>query len=538
VSNLYFYADDASQEVLTGDSQKIITIGGDFGYGNFGDILQHINVLRAIKKAGRYATVSVMAANAINSKTFPSFVSEAYKTDAVIFVSSYPLMFADADPQLTLVAKIRNAAGLWLYGGGFLNSMWGDFVLSVVENFLRLDQKINYWVSGQQITTPFEARVLEHIKVFRPKLFGVRDEVSLRLLADRGYDADFSFDDATEALQSLSHRLEIRQGRGLALHLNSSDYTSNTLLALGRELASLAVHGAANDKVTVFQAYRDRREEVIDSIETIKRLEYIFPFRSHQAIHLVSFLFGDSEVKVPINLDFELGYSCSYHVALWLQLAGVPCWLRSSNSFYNQKSLALQVTQGLDEFLRSPRLADHRFNLERRAAWNDELQRHLSNIDPIESCLSFDNTQDGPSPWSFFYRGHPTLQERLSSAEKDIQWLRSRAEVAERDLGAARSENAELHGRVEALSALVTEVGNEAHRQRERAEVAERDLGAARSENAELHGRMEALSTQISVILASRSWRLTRGLRVIGRLFRGEFGAVFTAIRQRFTHNR
>src|SRR5690606_6909356 len=239
-----------------------------------------------------------------------------------------------------------------------------------------------------------------------------------------------------------------------------------------------------------------------------------------------------------IKLDLALGYSCSYHVTLWLQLAGIPCWLRSSNSFYDQKSRALQVSQGLDEFLRNPKLADHTSNLERRATWNDKLQRHLSSIDPIENCLRFESVESGPAPWSFFYKGHPTLQDKLSSAEKDNQWLKSRAEVAERDLGATRSENVELQGRVTALSAQLTEVGDEAHRQRERAEVAERDLGATRSENAELHGRVETLSTQISVILASRSWRLTRGLRALGRLFRGEFGAVFAALRQRFTRHR
>jgi hypothetical protein len=50
MSSLYFYADDASQKILAGDAQKIISIGSDFGYGNFGDVLQHINALRAIKK--------------------------------------------------------------------------------------------------------------------------------------------------------------------------------------------------------------------------------------------------------------------------------------------------------------------------------------------------------------------------------------------------------------------------------------------------------------------------------------------------------
>jgi hypothetical protein len=91
------------------------------------------------------------------------------------------------------------------------------------------------------------------------------------LLAERGYDADFSFDDATEALEGLSDRLSIRQGQGLALHINSSDYTGNTSLAdgLGRELASVASQDAARHEVTVFQAFRDSRQDVFDSSETI-----------------------------------------------------------------------------------------------------------------------------------------------------------------------------------------------------------------------------------------------------------------------------
>jgi hypothetical protein len=540
MSNIFLYADESSQKVLAGESQKIISIGSDFGYGNFGDVLQHINALRAIKSSGRHDTISVLAANAISSQSFPSFVPSAYKTDAVVFVADYPLVLSGSDPKLNLVGEIRNVAGLCLYGGGFLNAMWGNFVLTVVEYFLHRVKSINYWVSGQQITSPFETRVVEHIKAFRPKLFGVRDEVSAQLLLDQGFASDFSFDDSTEALAGLAYRLSIRRGQGLALHLNSSDYTANTSLeiGLGRELASVAGHGAANHEVTVFQAFRDIRQDVFDTSETIKRLDYLFPFHNHRTIDLVGLLFSQSAGKDTITLDLEFGYSCSYHVALLLQLAGIPCWLRSSNTFYDQKSRALQVTQGLEEFLGSPKLADHSFNLERRLAWNEKLHLHLQGIEPVANCLRFEKIEDGPAPWSFYYKGRPTLQERLSEAEKANQWHRERAEGAERDLGLVRGENAELHGRVEALSAQLTEIGDEAHRQRERAEGAERDLGLIRGEDAELHGRVEALSTQLSAILASRSWRLTRGLRVLGRLFRGEFGLVLSTLRKRFTRYR
>src|SRR5690606_24647007 len=174
-----------------------------------------------------------------------------------------------------------------------------------------------------------------------------------------------------------------------------SDYTANTSLAdgLGRELASVASQDAARHEVTVFQAFRDSRQDVFDSSETIKRLDYLFPFHEYRTIDLVGLLFDQSSSNKQIKLDLALGYSCSYHVTLWLQLAGIPCWLRSSNSFYDQKSRALQVSQGLDEFLRNPKLADHTSNLERRATWNDKLQRHLSSIDPIENCLRFESVE-------------------------------------------------------------------------------------------------------------------------------------------------
>jgi hypothetical protein len=533
MSRFYLYADEASHRLLSGSEQKIIAIGSDFGYGNFGDVLQHINALKAVKKGGRFSTVSVMAANAISHEGFPAWVPSAYSTDAVVFVAEYPLILSDDDPKLHLVGEIRNVAGVHLYGGGFLNRMWGDYVLSVVEFFLKQDAEIPYLVSGQQITSPYQQRVLEHIKAFEPRLFGVRDEPSRQLLQDVGFDADYSFDDATEALSNLTRTVGLQRGKGVFMHLNSSDYTANQSLrvGIGRELAMLAGCPAARNGLTVFQAFRDTRQDVFDSTETIKRLDCFFPFHEVKLIDLVGLLFDRSDASSSRTFLGELGYSCSYHVALWLQLSGVPCWLRSSNPFYDQKSRALQVTQDLEEFIKEPKLADHRLNLERREAWSEILQSELNTLRDSENVCKFASDAPGPAPWRFFYKGKPTLREQLNESEKSVSWQRNRADVAERDLGIARGENGELHGRVEALTAQLTEVGDEANRQRERADVAERDLGIAGGEIGELHGRVEALSEQLNTILASRSWRLTRGLRVMGRLLRGQFTPVLQALR-------
>ncbi len=539
MSNIYLYADKASREILLNDLQKILLIGGDFGYGNFGDVLQHVNSLNAAKQTKRFATVSVMAANAIGFADFPAWARKNYGSDAIVFVAEYPLILNDSSPCLELVGEIRNVAAIHLYGGGFLNNMWGDYVLGVTEHFLRWAPDVAYVVSGQQITPPYQSRVVEHIKRFKPNLFGVRDELSQRLLREAGFMPEFSFDDATEALRGLTETLPLTRGAGLLMHLNASDYTSNDGLAngLGYEMQKLKPSGWAQDGITLFQAFRDPRNEVYDTRETLKKLDVAFPFADLRLVELASLVYEGQQARVAKPIVGEIGYSCSYHVALWLQLAGIPCWLRSSNSFYDQKSRALQVTQELDSFLIEPRLADHRSNLERRAAWNAKLQSFMLQLPAVAHSCTVSDDGMGPAPWAFFYKGKPTLQEKLTETERSERRQRERAEAAERKLEGANGEIGEQGRRVEALVAQLTEIGHEAHSQRDRAEAAERKLEGANGEIAQLSGVAEALHGQLATILASRSWRLTRGLRVLGRISRGEIDLVRDALRQTFKRN-
>lgn len=576
MSSIYFYADEASRNILSSERQKFLCIGSDFGYGNFGDVLQHVTSLRAAKKTKRFATVSIMAANAIGSREFPKAIRRNYDADAIIFASEHPLILNDSSPQLEPIEAIRNLAAIHLYGGGFLNNMWGDYVLGIAEHLLRSAPDAGYLVSGQQVTAPYQRRVVEHINEFKPALFGVRDELSQRLLREGGANPDFSFDDATEALLDLTNDLLVQRGNGLLMHVNASDYTAHDglVLGIGYELHQLKTSRWGQDGATLFQAFRDPRHEVCDARETIKRLDADFPFIDLRLIELASLVYGGHQHDLTQPIIGDIGYSCSYHVALWLQLAGIPCWLRSSNPFYDQKARALQVTQELDSFLVDPRLADHRSNLERREAWNEKLHSFMLQIPEVFNTCTFTHDDKGPAPWPFFYKGKPTLQERLLETEKSDRWQRDRAENSERDLGMARATLDQLHGRVEALTGQLTEVGNQAHRQRTRAErlegdlgmarvaldqlqgrvealteqltevgdqahrhlyraeSSERDLGIARAEIDQLHDRIGILTGHLASIHHSKSWRLTRGLRVIGRVFRGEFGLVRDGLRR------
>jgi len=482
-SRFYLYADAQSIALLEEPAEKILLVGSDFGYGNFGDILQHTNSISFHHGLGRFRTVSIMAANAIGDCNFPDFVRTAYGCDAVVFVSEFPLDLAGEKLPLKPIPSIRNASALHLYGGGFLNDKWGDFVLGITEYLLRTLRISTYAVSGQQVTRPYESRVVQHVDSFRPILFGVRDSLSQQWLNEAGYRADFSFDDAVESMLSLSVRFPVRQGEGLLLHLNVSDYTDNgfdntTLLA---ELEMLATHGSSWHGATVLQAYADQRGEVSDSRETIKLLERAFPFYDYRLMELTALAYQPVKI-LQTSLHGELGYSCSYHVALWLQLAGIPCWLRGSNSFYQQKTTALQVHQDLNSFLSDPYLADHSTNLERRAQWQEALGKVL--LDAPESSFVCELSQPEKSTRLLFrFKGTPTLLQRAEAAEALLQ----KCDAEQRGL---REQNM-------ALNAQLTEVGAIAHEYRLHAEDVQ----------------------QLHSLLASKSWKITRPLRAISSAF-------------------
>lgn len=500
MNKIYLYADEVSREVLLNEQQKIISIGSDLGYGNFGDIIQHRNSLDFVRKIKKFATVSVMVVDSIGFKGFPSWIRKTCGSDAVIFVADYPLIFNEDSPSLGLVGEIRNLAAVHMYGGGFLNDMWGDHILGLVEYFLRLSPQVKYFASGQQVTPPYQDKLFRHIKEFKPEIFGVRDEISMQCLQKVGFEPSFSFDDATELLIKISKQLLLKNGSGALMHLNVSNYTANVggVDGIGNDLKLIAGKVDLSKNVTLFQAFRDIRQDVFDSREALKSLDSRFPFSDFRMIELVPYAYGAESLPDAKPVVGEFGYSCSYHVALCLQLAGIPCWLRSSNPFYDQKSQALQINQEFVSFLQEPRLADHSLNLERRAKWLNVFEKSIVDTPEIHAVSRIPQNNDGSTPWPFFFKGRPTLEERLESAEEKNKSLEDKS-FNEREL--LRQLRIETDG----YRMQLTTVGAEAHLQRKRAEDA---LSAQRCTAAE---------DQIQQILNSRSWRLTRPLRAIAR---------------------
>lgn len=502
---LYLYADEQSRETLLDSRQKVVLIGGDFGYGNFGDLLQHINAVQLVQKSNRFATVSILRSNAISFHNFPSWAKTHYGTDATLFLADYPLILDESGPKLLPVAAIRNIASIYLYGGGFLNSLWGQSVLNICEYFLRLAPQASYLVSGQQVSTPFQKEVIKHTKTFPPILFGVRDTLSQQWLSESGYAAEFSFDDATEILLDLSERAPLIQGPGLALHLNSSDYTANDLNRSGivgdLHLLRACQHG--HESVTLFQAFRDTRHNVYDSRETLKRLDSSFPFTDLRLIETTRLIFEQDTPTLAKPITASIGYSCSYHITLWLQLNGIPCWLRSNNPYYDQKSRALQIQQSLPDFLHEPKNADHHINLERRAKWLEIFSTELNKIQEVDFQSSIPLPSTGPAPWPFFFKGQPTLENQMQEMEDNHT-----------------NQLQELNRRIGVLTAQITTIGNNYHEQNKYVKNLEGELTTRNAELQTVRHDAALLLTQLNSILHSRSWRLTRILRDLGQVAR------------------
>ena len=513
----YLYADHESAEFLANARPKALLVGGDFGYGNFGDVLQHLGAASLVRASTGFAIVSLFVLEAVARHVDAKSMRESYGVDAVAFASEVPIEAGvAAELGLRLVGTLQNISYVQLYGGGFLNEMWGEFVLEVIEQFLRQLPRIPYVISGQQLSPVFLPRILEHVAEFSPRLVGMRDQGSLGLLVDAGVSADFSFDDAVESLLELGRRLKPCAGDGAFIHLNTSDYTGNdeALSEMVAHLRLVAAHVGSHERPVLLQAFQDAREVVVDSIETVKRLDLGFPFDDVEAVFLVTSILRAQSENAPARLlTGRFGYSSSYHVTLWLQLHGIPCWLRGSNSYYMQKRAALGIEGRFEDFLAQMKCPDHDENLRARSQWLHKLRQVTDLAEPVVNQIEWEIPDNSTLTRQFHFKGEPRLQERLNQAwriaengREENERLKNRLDDAESRVQEYSRQLEDAESRVRAYSRRLTEVGADARYFREQNLSMQSSLQQALASAEQLH-----------LILASRSWRFTRPLRVASR---------------------
>lgn len=396
-SGLNLYADERTRAVLRGSRSCVLLIGGYLGYPNFGDILQLKATIRWHRERTGLEPVPICDVGAITDAEFPERVRRWFDVEGLVFVNTHRVDLDEIGlPELT---EPLAAPCLHLYGGGFLNRLWGETMLAWVEGLHQRFGVAHYVVSGQQVEPAFVPQLSAHFTRCLPLIAGGRDPISVEALGECGVSYADSFDDATEALQSMArtHAACLKSSPATAhglLHLNLSPYAQpEQSISELNQCASLLhrfrdhlvrTHGEPI-RLTLLQAYTDRRvDAAIDTLSVVQQLEDAFPFVEYRVIDLGRLALAVwSEPSEPTEIRFgaSMALTCSYHVTLLCTLMGIPCYLWANNSYYAQKKAGLGLCTGdIEAFLNKPVAPSLEARLAARSAWLNRLESVYSNV--------------------------------------------------------------------------------------------------------------------------------------------------------------
>lgn len=372
MNNFFLYTDIASQEILLENKGKRLLLGGDFGYSNFGDVLQ---LRGAIKKSKDQNLEPIVIYN-LDSITDINYINRMkllLNVNIIIFISYKNIDFSDViELKLSQLKATVNIYSLHLYGGGYLNAMWGDYMLSLSEYFIDLFKIHDYRISGQQLESEYIDKFISHLNKTNPVIVGVRDFDSLALMELANYPCYYSFDDATEELLNISKKVSKNQDstNTFLIHLNFSKYTdsNNNIESIINKL-NFIKREYPNYSINVFNAYNDNRYDVQDTLKSLIFLENRFPYKKYTVIDggAVAYDIYDQDYSF---LSSEFAISSSYHTTLLMGLSNIPCYLFTNNRYYEQKGRSLKTEKDFYLFLDKLPISDFSENIEMRAKWN------------------------------------------------------------------------------------------------------------------------------------------------------------------------
>lgn len=414
---IYMYGDQDTIGVLNKDTPKIILIGGYLGYNNFGDILQLKEAISFHKSVTFLEPVVVCHVSSIPDKNFLSRLRNWFGICAIIFIHDHTVDVTLLN--LHLIDSVFSIENLHLYGGGFLNKYWGDYFLKLVEGLIRNFRVDNYIISGQQVGVEFANILKEHFNKFRPKLIGARDFESQNIINSIGFKCEFSFDDASNIIQSWARcKPKHRSAKKvLLIHLNTSKYTSNNDDEQRKELSRISqVLIMLSEKFKNFEpvflnAYSECRASVKDTLATIISMEDSLPFLDFRVIDIahMALLHDPSNTTIDNNLAIFSGgiaISSSYHTAMFCNMLNTPCYQISENAFYKQKREGLGKNRTLEQFLENPSVSSFSGFMEQREVWLVKLASFFESVDrsSIRKKIPFNYSKSELSPAPFHFK--------------------------------------------------------------------------------------------------------------------------------------
>jgi len=457
-------------------------VGGYDGSGNFGDVLMLEAALEMLAPLEPGLVVLPVL-----ERRFASHHPEL--AEQMIRPPRHQVYFGQEDSGEDGLVAIApgphlESAVSYLYGGGYLNGLWGDRKLAMMraaEGVLAAAEprEVRRVGSGLQVEAAWlaglSAEDAGYLRAF--ELLGTRDSRSGELLAGFGSAiVPESGDDAIARLARL--RTAELPGEGplrVNLHFTDHDWVTSAperLLVLYAEL--LAKLSSRTGRPVIAQplvAYLDPR---VDERPAAERLGAALADRGIEVLEPVLLRPAGLRVAAATMAKANFTVACSYHAGLSSLMLGLPTLMVAHNAFYEQKTTGL-----LDAFGQPPEFA---IGPEAEAETYAELL----------AATALDPEAGGK------------LRVRLALDGRRLRRLRADAE-------------ADLFTRIAATVAGTEEgapqwVGSEAEEDRRvRAAEGRARAGEERAAHAEVHAFN--LEAQIAELTRSTSWRLTAPLR-------------------------
>jgi hypothetical protein len=499
----------------------VVLVGSYDGSGNYGDIAQLGAALDLVERLGP----GIVALPVLERR----HLADHRKLSAQGMDPSFPLFFDPEgeleDDLLPLAAPIELAfAATYLYGGGYLNRLWGARKLAMADAADSL-------LAAAGIASPY--RLCSGLQVDPQWIAEIGDGGAAAL---RGCDLLGARDPGSRlALTGLSPKASaIETGDdaiGVLGQLPDSDDPPGDLDRL-RVNVHFAPHGWVTERPRAvldfyaellgelgrlsglpvlarpLLAYQDER---IDELPAVERLRDACVGSGVEVAEPRLLRPSDLDALAPWLRQASLSVSCSYHVALTSLMLAVPALIVADNPYYEQKAAGLREAFDLPPVFISAATADPGARARELAATLFDRGRAGELRDALAA-------------------GAGRLRRRRADAETELlgrlggaaaaAFSRHGDELAAR-LRQRSAEPAELRAR---LAEQQTEL--EELRQRAAASPLEAEL---RAQEAELRAReaergAAAAHETLATVVHSRSWRLMAPLRRLGAPLRRRGG--------------
>jgi polysaccharide pyruvyl transferase WcaK-like protein len=381
---MWFYADHATRELLISTQPKVLLYGGFEGFDNYGDVLQ---LKGTIDFHRSHADAKLILIVSMAAWTWPGFLDSMagrYDIDGIVFEDGEHL---DARSLgLDVIEHVASGGLLHVYGGGYFNRYWGERRAFVCEQILFRFHLTEYVLSGLQVDESGVASLARLFVLKLPLLVAARDVRSVELLSGvlPPGTVHFSFDDSIERIEALRRKLaqfgavELRTVPSFGLHMNvTAEYMSAGQSQRILDTLRVVEDAKPGYSVTLVHAYNDRRNVVRDTLQSATALGILDRFVYLDVLNFATIASLHELAPKDLRLlsgalhAMEFVVSASYHVALTMNLLGVPAFLVSTNEYYDDKRAALDLETDLDRFLASPRSTIRAYGFERRErlAW-------------------------------------------------------------------------------------------------------------------------------------------------------------------------